>query len=99
MFSKRSITTTALVAAMSIGAGAAVMAPSTATAGDCSGKATTAQIKAACKKGGVKEAKSVMKAAVKKAKDAGKDWKCKTCHEDQKTYAVKKDAPDIKPYL
>lgn len=42
------------------------------------------QVEAACKKGGEPAAKALMKKAVKKAKDAGEDINCKTCHESTK---------------
>lgn len=42
------------------------------------------QVEEACKKGGEPAAKALMKKAVKKAKDAGEDVNCKTCHESTK---------------
>lgn len=47
-----------------------------------------AAVKSACERGGQPEAKKLMKAAVKKAKDAGESMNCKTCHEDLKTYKL-----------
>jgi hypothetical protein len=38
------------------------------------------KVEAACKSGGEKAAKTLMKSMVKKAKAGGKDWKCTECH-------------------
>ena len=44
--------------------------------------------------------KPLMKAALKKAKADGKDWKCKHCHNDLKKYDLTDDAvKDLKPYI
>lgn len=105
---KRSIFNLVLLAALTVGAGAAVLHPSTAFAddeGDDSGACTTKDFKypavaKACKDGGRKGAKSLMKEATKKAKAAGKDWKCKHCHENMKDYKLTADAvKDLKPFI
>lgn len=82
------------------------LAAGTAQAGDeepkpCSAKDFKyAKVKAACEKGGQKEAKKLMKAAVKKMKADGKDVNCKSCHNDLKKYDLKDNAnADLKGYL
>lgn len=59
------------------------------------------KVEEACKSGGQDAVKTMMKAAVKKAKAAGNDVDCKTCHDDLKTYAVKagSKASDIEKWL
>jgi hypothetical protein len=47
-----------------------------------------AQVKAACDKGGQDEAKKMMKALTDKAKAAGKEIKCNSCHENLKDYKL-----------
>ncbi len=47
-----------------------------------------AKVKAACESGGQAAAKKLMKTATDKAKAAGEDMNCKTCHSDLKTYAI-----------
>lgn len=60
----------------------------------------TKQVEAACKKGGQKAAKDMMKAVVKKAKAAGETMKCDTCHKDLKAYDLKDGAlADLKKWL
>lgn len=60
----------------------------------------TKQVEAACKKGGQKAAKDLMKTAVKKAKAAGESVKCSTCHEDLKSFDLKNGAVDgLKKWL
>jgi len=59
------------------------------------------QVEAACKEGGQKAAKKLMKAIVKKAKKAGDDnaSSCLNCHDDLKTFKRTKDAAAwLKPY-
>jgi hypothetical protein len=106
---KRSIFNLVLLAALTIGAGAAVIHPGTAFAqddeGDDSGACTTKKfnfpsVEKACKDGGRKAAKKLMKDATKKAKAAGKDWKCKHCHENLKDYKLTADAvKELKPFI
>lgn len=55
-----------------------------------------AKVKAACEKGGAKAAKALMKKAVKKAKAAGEDIDCKTCHASTKELHKNKGAESIK---
>lgn len=43
-------------------------------------------VKKACDSGGAPAAKKIMKDAVKKAKAAGEDMNCKTCHESTKEF-------------
>jgi hypothetical protein len=63
-------------------------------------KFETKEVEAACKKGGQKGAKDMMKAVVKKAKAAGESMKCETCHKDLKAYDLKPDAQaDLKKWL
>lgn len=51
-----------------------------------------AQVEAACKAGGRKAAKALMKKAVAKAKAAGETMSCKSCHTSMKTFALTDDA-------
>jgi hypothetical protein len=54
----------------------------------------------ACREGGRKAAKGVMAGVVKKAKAAGEDLKCTSCHEDMKSFHVKPNAvADLKKWL
>lgn len=54
----------------------------------------------ACRAGGRKAAKEIMKGAVKKAKAAGTDLKCTSCHEDTSTFHLKSNAvSDLKQWL
>ena len=58
------------------------------------------EVKKACAEGGRKAAKAMMKKLVKKAKDAGQDINCKSCHTDLKKYDLKKNAvEDFKKLL
>jgi hypothetical protein len=99
----RPLPSLALAVAMAAGAFLGVVAPSVAHAGD---EACTTKkfhypaVEKACKDGGRKAAKEVMKASLKKAKAAGKDWKCTQCHEDMKDFKLKDNAvTDLKPYI
>lgn len=60
-----------------------------------------AQVEAACKSGGQPAAKKMMKKATDKAKAAGVDMDCKTCHVDLKAFALKGSDPvgDLKKWL
>jgi hypothetical protein len=93
----------ALVAAVAFGAGAGVLSPSVAHAGDEACTTTKFHypaVEKACKEGGRKAAKEVMKGAVKKAKAAGTDLKCTSCHEDMKDFKLKDNAvKDMKPWI
>jgi hypothetical protein len=58
------------------------------------------QVASACKSGGRKSAKVIMKNAVAKAKAAGTDLKCTSCHEDMKEFHLKSNAVgDLKNWL
>jgi hypothetical protein len=58
------------------------------------------QVASACKSGGRKAAKAVMKGVVKKAKAAGTDLQCTSCHEDTKDFHLKANAVgDLKNWL
>jgi hypothetical protein len=58
------------------------------------------QIAGACKSGGRKAAKGVMKGVVQKAKAAGTELKCTSCHEDMKDFHLKSNAVgDLKNWL
>jgi hypothetical protein len=50
---------------------------------------------AACKKGGRKEAKKVMKAMVATAKKAGKKWECDSCHKNEENWALTGDGEKL----
>ena len=57
-------------------------------------------VKKACAEGGRKAAKDLMKSLVKKAKEAGQDINCKSCHSDLKTFELKDNAvEDLKKLL
>ena len=59
-----------------------------------------AKVEQACRSGGRKAAKTVMKAAVSKAKEAGESINCKSCHSDLKTYALTPTAvADLKKWM
>lgn len=55
----------------------------------------------ACEKGGTPAVKKIMKEAVKKAKAAGEDMNCKTCHESTKEFEKHKEGSveKLKPLL
>ena len=60
------------------------------------------KVEAACKEGGQKAAKKLMKSIVKKAKAKGDENanNCLSCHEDLKTYKrTAKAAEWLKPYV
>ncbi len=101
--SPRSLSTMALLSAILASAAFGLVAPSVAHAGD---EACTTKkfhypaVEKACKDGGRKAAKELMKGAVKKAKAAGKDVKCTSCHEDTKSFKLKDNAvDDLKPFI
>jgi hypothetical protein len=87
---------------MAVAAGALAL-PLRATADDggpcTASKFHFASVEKACKEGGRKSAKDVMKAAVKRARADGKEYKCNSCHDSQTTYSLKSDAIEkYKPY-
>jgi hypothetical protein len=92
-----------LAAAVTVGAAAGMLSPSVAHAGDDACQTTKFHypaVEKACKEGGRKAAKEVMKGAVKKAKAAGTDLKCTSCHEDMKDFHLKDNAvKDLKPWI
>ena len=101
--SPRSLSTMALLSAILASAAFGLVAPSVAHAGD---EACTTKkfhypaVEKACKDGGRKAAKELMKGAVKKAKAAGKDVKCTSCHEDTHDFHLKSNAVgDLKSWL
>ena len=58
------------------------------------------QVKAACKEGGRKAAKKIMKQVVKDSRKAGDDKTCLDCHKDLKTFANTKNAvEDLRKFL
>jgi hypothetical protein len=69
---------------LSVGVFAVVSLGSIASAQDCTvvKAGDDNPVAAACKKGGVKEAKKTMKAMVAAAKKAGAKFECTDCHED-----------------
>ncbi len=84
----------------------AAPAPSSGTAGatpedPCQTKKFHyAQVSSACHSGGRKAAKVVMKGVVGKAKAAGTDLKCTSCHEDLHDFQLKSNAVgDLKNWL
>lgn len=99
----RSLPTLVLLFAVLGAAAFGVVSPSVARAAD---EACTTKkfhypaVEKACKDGGRKGAKEVMKGAVKKAKAAGNDVKCTSCHEDTKDFKLKDNAVhDLKPWI
>lgn len=94
--------TLVLAAALIAGGTLGLLAPSIARADDActTKKFHYPAVQQACKDGGRKGAKEVMKAAVKKAKAGGKDVKCTSCHEDTKEFVLKANAvADLKPWI
>ena len=97
--------TVALLSGMALAAALGALLPSSAHAGDGDGACAATKfnfpaVEKACKDGGRKAVKTLMKASVKKAKAAGKDVKCTSCHEDLKGYKLKDNAvADLKPYI
>lgn len=57
-------------------------------------------VSSACKSGGRKAAKNLMRGVVKKAKDAGQSVQCNSCHDDMKSFSLKGNAVgDLKQWL
>jgi hypothetical protein len=72
-------------------------APVTADAADkctIASKGDNAVVKA-CEKGGIKEAKKVMKNMVKVAKDKGKKWDCDSCHKNEEDWKLSPDGEKL----
>ena len=57
------------------------------------------KVEKACKDGGQPAVKKMMKAAVKKAKAAGEDINCKSCHNSLKEFDLKSGSEKIKKWL
>ncbi len=53
------------------------------------------QVTQACKVGGLKRAKAVMKAMTKAAKDKGKKWECDSCHKNEEDYVLTADGKKL----
>ena len=101
--STRPLSSFLLAGAIAAGALVGALSPSVAHAGD---EACTTKkfhypaVEKACKDGGRKAAKELMKGAVKKAKAAGNDVKCTSCHEDMKDFHLKDNAvKDLKQWI
>ncbi len=61
---------------------------------------TVDAVQKACASGGQPAAKTLMKKAVDKAKSAGADVNCKSCHSDLTTFATTPDATtELKRWL
>jgi hypothetical protein len=87
--------------ALSAGAfGALIAFAGTSFAAD-TGKCTIAKeggdgpVDKACTKGGIKEAKKVMKAMVKVSKDKGKKWECDSCHKNEEDWKLTDDGEKL----
>jgi cytochrome c len=99
----RSVPTLVLLSTVVAAAAFGVASPSNARAADEACTTTKFHypaVEKACKDGGRKAAKELMKAAVKKQKAAGNDVKCTSCHEDTKDFKLKDNAvKDLKPWI
>lgn len=86
----RSFSTLFLTAAITLGAAAALVTPPAAAAGDdkCVHNPKFEPLKKACQSGR-KAAKDLMNGYKKQLQGKGVDFKCSSCHEDQKTYPLK----------
>lgn len=97
----------ALLGGIALTASVGIALPAHADDGDAgdSGPCTETKfefpaVEKACKDGGRKSAKDLMKAAQKRARADGKEYKCNSCHENQKSYKLKDGAVDkLKPYI
>ena len=86
-----------ITASLFLAAAVAFVAPSADAAADkctIALKGDNAVVKA-CEKGGVKEAKKVMKAMVKVAKDKGKKWECDSCHKNEEDWKLTGDGEKL----
>jgi hypothetical protein len=79
---------------LALGAFATISTGSIASAQDCTivKPGDDNPVAAACKKGGIKEAKKVMKAMVATAKKNGWQGDCDSCHTQQQTFKLTSDA-------
>ncbi len=76
-----------------LGDGAAQAAEPEAKVKPCiATKFSTKEVEKACKEGGQKAAKKLMKKVVKAAKAKGEKMNCKSCHSDLKTFKLKDGA-------
>ncbi len=84
-----------LLGTLAFGSGRAIAADAAATATASKCKITDEKddndVTRACKLGGVKRAKAVMKAMTKAAKEKGKKWECDSCHKNEDDYALTAD--------
>ena len=84
------------IAAFSFVAFTALSAGSLQAAGDCTiAKKGDNAVAKACKEGGIKEAKKVMKKMVKVAKDSGKKWDCDSCHKNEEDWKLTGDGEKL----
>lgn len=99
----RSVPTLVLLSAVLGAAAFGVASPSVARAAEeaCTTKKFNYPVvKKACEDGGRGAVKKLMKTAVGKAKAAGNDVKCTSCHEDTKDFKLKDNAvKDLKPWI
>lgn len=99
----RTVPTLVLLSAVLGAAAFGIVSPSVARAADeacTTTKFNYPAVKKACAEGGRAAAKKLMKAAVGKAKAAGNDVKCTSCHEDTKEFKLKDNAvKDLKPWI
>src|SRR5262245_40960814 len=63
--------------------------------GECKvAKDEKTEVGKACKEGGIKRAKAVMKAMVKTAKKNGQKFECDTCHKDEEQWELTAEGKD-----
>ena len=86
-----------LITTLVIGGFAAFAAGAvSAAANDCTIAKGESPVAKACAKGGIKEAKTVMKAMVAKAKKNGmKDASCEGCHKNEEDFKLTADAEKL----
>jgi hypothetical protein len=87
------------IGALAFGALVAVFASGTSSAegkNDCTlTKDGDNDVVKACKAGGIKRAKVVMKSMTKMAKDKGKKWECDTCHKNEEDWKLTDDGEKL----
>ena len=93
-----------LVSSLFGAAALGMLAPSVAHAGDdakpCKATSFTYQaVKDACAKGGQKEAKKLMGATLKKAKEKNPEWKCSHCHKEGGFDLLDNAVKDLEPFI
>jgi hypothetical protein len=86
-----------LITTLALGAFAVISTGSTASAQDCTlvKPGVDNPVVQACKKGGIKQAKTVMKTMVAKAKKNGMKVDCDNCHESTETFKLTGDAEKL----